>query len=51
MTPLETLKAAEAKRLKQAGNLVLQIVVGVPVLIAYWLFAQFVKLRAWMKGY
>lgn len=37
--------------LEKTGSLALQIVVGVPVLIAYWLFAQFVKLRAWMKGY
>lgn len=37
--------------LEKAGNLVLQVVVGVPVLAVLWLFAQFVKLRLWMKGY
>ena len=51
MTPNTDRMNQIAKRLKQAGNLVLQIVVGVPVLIAMWLFAQFVKLRLWMKGY
>lgn len=36
--------------LEKAGNLVLQVVVGVPLLAVIWLFATFLKLRAWMKG-
>ena len=30
---------------------IIKQIMGLPVLIAMWLFAQFVKLRLWMKGY
>lgn len=37
--------------LGRAGALVVQVVIGLPLLAVLWLFASLLKLRAWMKGY
>jgi hypothetical protein len=37
-------------RQNQIAKVIRQIL-GLPLFVAMWLFAQFVKLRLWMKGY
>ena len=37
-------------RQNQIAGVIKQIL-GLPLFVAMWLFAQFVKLRLWMKGY
>ena len=37
-------------RMNQIAKAIKQIL-GLPLLAAFWIFGQFVKLRAWMKGY